>query len=161
MSPLHPEVLWALGEAAASLAGEDPALAYLAEDEYRLPPGACFLYEAGPRGRDPKGGLTAAGRRWYRLKAGSRLKPGVSEWNGDLSKRPPKLTREKMKRWASWAVRFYGRKDMPPLLDPKGRPTRYALTAAAWGCRVPRTEAQARAIGERGRKVQQWLKDNP
>ncbi|MGN6452175.1 MAG: DUF6321 domain-containing protein [Steroidobacteraceae bacterium] len=54
----------------------------------------------------------------------------------------------------SWAVRFYGRKGpLPPLLDPRGRPTRFALTAAAWGEPVPRTTAAARRIAARGRRL--------
>ncbi|HYE61147.1 MAG TPA: DUF6321 domain-containing protein [Phycisphaerales bacterium] len=97
--------------------------------------------------KDPRGGLTAAGRRWYREKFGMRLKPGVKKAARDM-------TLEEMRRKGSWAVRFYGRfGPLPPLVDAKGRPTRLALTAAAWGEKVPKTEAQARAIARKGRKL--------
>jgi hypothetical protein len=35
----------------------------------------------------------------------------------------------------------------------KGRPTRFALSAAAWGKPVPSTEAAARKIAAKGRKL--------
>ena len=64
------------------------------------------------------------------------------------------MTPEEMKRKGSWAVRFYGREgDLPPLLDAHGEPTRFALTAAAWGEPVPKTEAAARRIAAKGRKL--------
>jgi hypothetical protein len=49
-------------------------------------------------------------------------------------------------------VRFYGC-DKLPLLQKKGRPTRFALSAAAWGKPVPSTEAAARKIAAKGRKL--------
>ena len=64
------------------------------------------------------------------------------------------MTREEMRRKGSWAVRFYGRSGaLPPLRDPHGKPTRFALTAAAWGEPVPKTVAAARKIAERGRRL--------
>lgn len=102
---------------------------------------------AASRRKDPKGGLTAAGRKAFAKKDGSQLKPGVRK-----AKRAMSL--EEMKRKGSWAVRFYGRKGrLPPLRDEKGEPTRFALTAHAWGEPVPRTVAEARAIARRGRKL--------
>lgn len=97
--------------------------------------------------KDPKGGLTAAGRRAFETKEGSRLKPGV--------KKPrAKMTLTEMKRKGSWAVRFYGRKGkLPPLKDEQGKPTRFALSAHAWGEKVPKTVAEARAIAARGRRL--------
>lgn len=97
--------------------------------------------------RDPKGGLTAAGRKKFARKEGANLKPGV--------KKPrSRMTPEEMKRKGSWAVRFYGRKGkLPPLRDKNGKPTRFALTAAAWGEPVPRTAAAARRIAAKGRKL--------
>ena len=73
---------------------------------------------AAPR-KDPKGGLTAAGRAYFKKKQGSNLKPGV--------KKPmSEMTPEEMKRKGSWATRFYGRKGkLPPLKDKDGNPTRY------------------------------------
>ena len=63
------------------------------------------------------------------------------------------LTPEDMRRKGSWAVRFYGRKRLPPLRDARGRPTRFALCAHAWGEPVPETVAQARRIAAKGRRL--------
>lgn len=95
--------------------------------------------------KDPKGGLTAEGRK----KMGGNLKPGVKNYS-DAS------TSDK-KRWISWALRFYGQDNYPPLVDDKGEPTRFALTAAAWGEPVPKTEASARAIAAKARNRQKEL----
>ena len=76
--------------------------------------------------KDPKGGLTAAGRRKFAQTEGANLKPGV--------KKPVReMTPQEMKRKGSWAVRFYGRDKLSPLKTKDGKPTRFALTAAAWG----------------------------
>lgn len=99
-----------------------------------------------PATRDPKGGLTAAGRAAFAAKDGSRLQPGVM-------KTAAEMTPEEMKRKGSWAARFYGRESLPPLLDAQGRPTRFALTAAAWGEPVPKTEAAARRIAAKGERL--------
>jgi hypothetical protein len=96
--------------------------------------------------KDPRGGLTAEGRAAFKRKQGSHLKPGVR-------KPDSKLTPEEMRRKGSWAVRFYGRKQLPPLLDAHGEPTRYALTAHAWGEPVPKTVAAARRIAAKGRRL--------
>ena len=94
--------------------------------------------------RDPKGGLTAAGRRHFARTQGARLKPGV---------RGRADTPEKMRRKGSWASRFYCQNPLPPLVKPNGKPTRLALTAAAWGEPVPRTVAAARRICAKGRAL--------
>ncbi|HEY0715587.1 MAG TPA: DUF6321 domain-containing protein, partial [Polyangia bacterium] len=78
------------------------------------------------RTRDPRGGLTAAGRAAFAKKEGASLKPGVK-------KPASEQTPEEMRRKGSWARRFYGRKELPALTDKSGKPTRFALTAAAWG----------------------------
>lgn len=97
--------------------------------------------------KDPKGGLTAAGRAAFAKKDGSRLKPGVKKTLAEMSP-------EEMKRKGSWAVRFYGRSGaLPPLVDAHGEPTRFALTAAAWGEPVPKTETAARRIAAKGEKL--------
>lgn len=99
------------------------------------------------RRKDPKGGLTARGRKYYKKKEGANLKPGVTKAAKDM-------TPEEMKRKGSWAVRFYGRKGrLPPLKDEDGEPTRFALTAAAWGEPVPETASEARRIAAKGRKL--------
>lgn len=98
--------------------------------------------------KDPKGGLTAAGRRAFADKDGSHLKPGVT-------KKASEMTPVDMRRKGSWAVRFYGRAKLPPLVDAKGKPTRHALSAHAWGEPVPKTEEAARRIAAKGEKLLQ------
>jgi hypothetical protein len=39
------------------------------------------------------------------------------------------------------------------LVDNKGRPTRLALAASAWNSKVPKTEADARKLAKKGRKL--------
>jgi hypothetical protein len=80
----------------------------------------------------------------FARKEGAHLKPGVKKPVG-------KMSVEEMRRKGSWAVRFYGRSGaLPPLRDKKGKPTRFALTAAAWGEPVPKTLAAARRIAAKG-----------
>lgn len=99
------------------------------------------------RTKDPKGGLTAAGRRAFAKKQGAHLRPGVK-------KKASEMTPTEMRRKGSWAVRFYGREGaLPPLVDDNGKPTRFAKTAAAWGEPVPRTVAAARRIAAKGRRL--------
>lgn len=103
-----------------------------------------------PRGsatKDPHGGLTAAGRASFRRRDGAHLRPGVKKSARDM-------TALDKKRKGSWAVRFYGRAGrLPPLKDKAGKPTRFALTAAAWGEPVPGTVAAARKIAAKGRRL--------
>jgi Domain of unknown function (DUF6321) len=98
------------------------------------------------REKDPRGGLTAAGRKAFAARDGAQLKPGVT-------KKSVEMTPEDMRRKGSWATRFYGRATLPPLVNAKGEPTRFALSAHAWGEPVPRTEAAARRIAAKGRKL--------
>jgi Domain of unknown function (DUF6321) len=99
------------------------------------------------RVRNPRGGLTEAGRRYFLRKEGAHLKPGVKKSRRDMSA-------QDMKRKGSWAVRFYGRQGpLPALRQRDGQPTRFALTAAAWGEPVPRTVAAARRIAAKGRRL--------
>jgi hypothetical protein len=97
-------------------------------------------------GKDPKGGLTAAGRKAFAKKDGSHLKPGVT-------KKASEMTLAEMRRKGSWAVRFYCRAKLPPLIDANGEPTRLALSAHAWGEKVPKTEKAARKIASKGEKL--------
>ena len=100
-----------------------------------------------PRKKNPKGGLTAAGRAEFARKEGAHLKPGVK-------KKVAEMSAQEMRRKGSWAVRFYGRSGkLPPLKTKDGRPTRFALTAAAWGEPVPQTVAAARRIAAKGRRL--------
>jgi hypothetical protein len=100
------------------------------------------------REKDPQGGLTAAGRKAFAKKDGSHLKPGVTRKASDM-------TPSDMRRKGSWAVRFYGRAKLPPLVDAEGRPTRHALSAHAWGEPVPKTVAAARRIAAKGERLLQ------
>jgi hypothetical protein len=63
------------------------------------------------------------------------------------------MTPDEMRRKGSWAARFYGRETLPPLTDKKGEPTRFTLSAAAWGEPVPKTEAAARKIAAKGERL--------
>lgn len=96
--------------------------------------------------KDPNGGLTEAGRREFKRRDGSNLKPGVK-------KKVSEMTVTEMKRKGSWARRFYGRKNLPALTDKSGKPTRFALTARAWGEPVPRNVSSARKIAEKGERL--------
>ena len=96
--------------------------------------------------KNPRGGLTKAGRDAYRKRDGSHLKPGVK-------KRASEMSPAEMRRKGSWATRFYGRRELPALVDDRGRPTRFALTAAAWGEPVPKTKAAARRIAKKGERL--------
>ena len=92
--------------------------------------------------RDPRGGLSASGRAKYNA-AGAHLRPGVLRVR----------SAEDLRRKGSFLRRFYGRSALHPLTDAKGRPTRYALAAHAWGERVPKTAAEARALAQLGSRL--------
>jgi hypothetical protein len=94
-------------------------------------------------GKDPKGGLTAAGRAFFNKRDGSNLKPGVK---GAAD------TPEKMKRKGSFLTRHFTH-PRGPMVDEKGEPTRLALSAHAWGEAVPKTEAAAKKLAAKGRKL--------
>ena len=96
--------------------------------------------------KDPRGGLTAAGRKVFAERDGAHLKPGVT-------KPMSQMTLQEMRRKGSWAVRFYGRDKLPPLVDADGQPTRHALSAHAWGEPVPRTVTAARRIAAKGERL--------
>ena len=93
--------------------------------------------------KDPSGGLTAAGRAHFKKTQGAHLKPGV---------KGPADTPEKMRRKGSFLVRMFAN-PRGPMKDAKGEPTRLALSAQAWGEKVPSTLAQARALAEKGRRL--------
>ena len=93
-------------------------------------------------GKDPKGGLTAEGRKVYNEATGGHLKPGV--------KGTPKNAEEK-KRKGSFLTRHFTTPPGPVVKD--GKPTRQALQAAAWGEAVPKTEADEKKLAAKGRKL--------
>jgi hypothetical protein len=63
------------------------------------------------------------------------------------------MSPDEMRRKGSWALRFYGRDPLPALVDRHGRPTRFALSAHAWGEPVPKSEAAARRIARKGQRL--------
>ena len=93
--------------------------------------------------KDPKGGLTAAGRRHFNRTEGSNLKPGV-KGRAD--------TPEKMRRKGSFLTRFFTNPS-GPMKDENGKPTRLALSAAAWGEPVPQDRSDAAALAAKGRRL--------
>lgn len=93
--------------------------------------------------RDPKGGLTAAGRAYFKRKEGANLKPGVK---GAAD------TPEKMRRKGSFLTRFYTNPS-GPMVRPNGKPSRLALAAAAWGEPIPKTSEDARRLAAKGRRM--------
>lgn len=97
--------------------------------------------------KDPRGGLTPAGRKAF----GGNLKPGVKNYDAasDTDKR----------RWISWARRFYARGTFPAFVDKDGNPTRFALTARAWGEPVPKNAADARKIAAKAAERKARLDD--
>ena len=79
------------------------------------------------------GGLTAAGRKYFKRKEGANLKPPVKSGVNP--------------RRVSFAARFAGMKG--PMKDSKGRPTRKALALKAWGFR---NEESARNFANKHKK---------
>lgn len=67
--------------------------------------------------QNPKGGLNAAGRAYFKRKEGANLKPPVK--SGDNPRR------------ASFLARMAG--NPGPERDSKGKPTRLLLSLQAWG----------------------------
>jgi hypothetical protein len=100
--------------------------------------------------RDPEGGLTAAGRAHFNRTEGSNLKPGV---------KGPADTPEKMRRKGSFLTRFFTNPS-GPMKDEKGRPTRLALSAAAWGEPVPQNADDARELAAKGKRMLERYKNS-
>ena len=93
--------------------------------------------------KDPKGGLTKAGRAYFQKKEGAHLKPGVK---GAAD------TPEKMRRKGSFLRRHFAH-PRGPMVDEKGEPTRLALSAHAWGEPVPKTMAAAKKLAAKGARL--------
>jgi|TARA_A100001015_G_C14390771_1_gene481642 hypothetical protein len=72
--------------------------------------------------KSPKGGLTAAGRAYFKRKTGANLKPPAPN---------PKSKKDKARK-KSFCARMAGVKG--PMKDKKGRPTRKALALKRWKC---------------------------
>ena len=87
-------------------------------------------------GKNPKGGLNAAGRASYKRETGGTLKPPVKA--GDNPRR------------ASFLARMG---NMPGPMEKGGKPTRLALALRAWGASSKEdAKAKARAISARNKK---------
>ena len=99
--------------------------------------------------KDPKGGLTAAGRARFKQTEGANLKPGV---------KGPVDTPEKMRRKGSFLTRFFTNPS-GPMKDSKGRPTRLALSASAWGEPVPQNAQDAAELAAKGRRLLERYKN--
>lgn len=95
--------------------------------------------------KDPKGGLTAAGRAWFRRKEGAHLKPGVTKPQSEMSP-------AEMRRKGSFLRRHFAHL-RGPLVDEQGKPTRLALSAHAWGEPVPKTAAAAAKLAQKGARL--------
>ena len=93
--------------------------------------------------KNPKGGLTQAGRDKYNRETGSNLKRGVT---GAAD------TPEKMRRKGSFLTRFFTNPS-GPMVNEKGEPTRLALSAHAWGEPVPKNRSDAAKLAEKGRNL--------
>ncbi len=94
-------------------------------------------------GKDPKGGLTAEGRRYFAEKEGLHLRPGIMG---------PADTPEKMLRKGSFLRRHYAH-PRGPVVDDRGEPTRQALQAAAWGEPVPASTADEKRLAQKGSEL--------
>jgi hypothetical protein len=87
-------------------------------------------------GKNPKGGLNAAGRASYKRETGGTLKPPVKA--GDNPRRASFLAR--MGNMAG------------PMKDSSGKPTRLALALRAWGASSKEdAKAKAKAISSRNK----------
>jgi hypothetical protein len=94
--------------------------------------------------KDPEGGLTEAGRRKFERSGESEnLQPGVKDKNP---------AGQALRRKGSFLTRFYTNPS-GPLVDDKGKPTRLALAANAWGEPVPRTAGAAARLAAKGRNM--------
>ena len=93
--------------------------------------------------KDPKGGLTAAGRGRFAAADGSHLRPGVT---GEAD------TPQKKVRKGSFLRRHFAN-PQGPMTDAAGRPTRLALSAHAWGEPVPQSPAAAKKLAAKGKAL--------
>ena len=84
--------------------------------------------------KSKSGGLTPAGRKYFKRKDGSNLKPAVSK-----GKNPRRI---------SFAARFGGMAGA--MKDKKGKPTRLALALRKWGFR---NKASARKFANANKKA--------
>lgn len=93
--------------------------------------------------KNPRGGLSAAGRKKFGVKAGVKNYASAS--------------RKDKGRWVSWAMRFTG--TPKPVKDKNGQPTRYALMFRAWGEPVPTSREAVVAVHQKAVRRSQQLKN--
>jgi hypothetical protein len=94
-------------------------------------------------GQDPRGGLNEKGRASLRA-AGHNIKKGVT---GAAD------TPEKMRRKGSFLSRMFGPGAPGAMIGPNGKPTRRALSAAAWGEPVPTSDAARARLYRKGQTL--------
>ncbi len=94
--------------------------------------------------KDPKGGLTDAGRDHFKKTEGANLQPGVT---GAAD------TPDKMKRKGSFLRRHFANPKNSPLVDAAGKPSRFALQARAWGEKIPKTAEDVAALAAKGERL--------
>lgn len=94
-------------------------------------------------GKDPRGGLNERGRASLRA-AGHNIKKGVT---GAAN------TPEKMRRKGSFLSRMFGPGAPGAMVGPNGKPTRRALSAAAWGEPVPTSDAARARLYRKGQSL--------
>lgn len=95
--------------------------------------------------KDPRGGLTAAGRAWFKEKEGANLKPGVTKSEREMMP-------EEMRRKGSFLRRHFAN-PRGPMKNKEGEPTRLALSAHAWGEPVPKTMTDAKKLAAKGTRL--------
>ena len=126
-----------------AVAKKTPAKADAANGKAATKPRSRRSVSLPASGKDPKGGLTADGRKVYNDATGGHLKKGV-QGKAD--------TPEKMLRKGSFLRRHFANPP-GPVVDAHGEPTRQALEAAAWGEPVPKSEADEKKLADKGTKL--------
>jgi len=94
--------------------------------------------------KDRDGGLTPEGIRKLNRETGSKLRSGVQG--------TPKTLNDYYRK-SKFLLRFYNRKDIPPLKKPNGKLTRFALAATKWGEPAPTTLAAVRRLAAKGQSL--------
>lgn len=94
--------------------------------------------------KDPKGGLTDAGRQHAKETEGANPQPGVT----GAADSP-----DKMKQKGSFLRRHFANPKNSPLTDEAGKPTRFALQARLWNEKIPKTAEDAAALVAKGERL--------
>lgn len=94
-------------------------------------------------GKNPSGGLNAKGRASLKAQ-GHDIKPGV---------RGAADTPEKLRRKGSFLSRMFGPGAPGSMTEDSGKPSRRALSAAAWGEAVPKNDAGRARLYAKGQRL--------